>query len=153
MKKLFLLLSLLMLTACNSNTTDVIYEFPQDFEGEFAVIYNVASAPALTKEDDYTVVKINEQGYMLTSTPTQQYGTVTDKYFYVDANGKRTAISDKCVLAGNTGSYEGEIAVNFSQSTLVKDNCEEEFHLLTPNFNTLDIDALLANITKEATQP
>lgn len=153
MKKLFLLLTLFILTACNSGTTDVIYEFPQDFEGEFAVIYNVASAPALAKEDDYTVVKINEQGYMLTSTPVQKYGTVTDKYFYVDANGKRTAINDKCVLDGSTGSYEAEIAVNFSQSTLVKDNCEEEFHLLTPNFNTLDIDALLINVTKEATQP
>ena len=147
MKKIIMLVAVLLLSACNNDTTNVIYEFPEGFEGEFAVLYNVKGEPALKKQGDYTVVPINEEGYYLTATATQRYGLVTDKYFYVDAQGQRTAIDERCVQGGLTGSTsQNESTINYSQGVLFKDSCEEALHKISEQYNKLDIAQIIQDL-------
>ncbi|GAA3333222.1 hypothetical protein GCM10020331_096440 [Ectobacillus funiculus] len=48
----------------------------------FIFFYNVKGASE--------VHTINDKGYFVTSTSNMDYGTVTDKYYYIDKSGKRT---------------------------------------------------------------
>ncbi|MFC6605175.1 DUF6843 domain-containing protein [Ectobacillus funiculus] len=49
---------------------------------------------------------INDKGYFVTSTSNMDYGTVTDKYYYIDKSGKRTKINSSCIRGMGTGSTE-----------------------------------------------
>ncbi|WP_409275904.1 DUF6843 domain-containing protein [Neobacillus sp. SCS-31] len=116
----------------NNNETNDIYLIPQGFEGDVYAFYNLKGAPRVKTEDGYEVHVINEKGYFLTSKPDMDYGTVTDKYFYVDEKGKRTPISNKCVSLFGTGGFSTtsghvKIDLRYTGFKLTKDRCGQEF--------------------------
>lgn len=117
--------------------TDDLYLIPEGYEGDVFVFYNIAGAPKVETEDGYEVHKINSNGYFVTSTPDMDYGTVTDQYFYVDKEGERTPISEKCVSLFGTGGYttseNEEIDLIYTGFRLTKDKCGEEF--MVESFN------------------
>ncbi|QHW29373.1 hypothetical protein GZH47_00035 [Paenibacillus rhizovicinus] len=80
-----------------SSSTNDIYLIPEGFEGDIQVNYNVQGAPALEKEGKYDVIPIGIDGTYNTSNPDMEYGLVTDQYFYVSHEGKRTPIDTLCV--------------------------------------------------------
>jgi hypothetical protein len=115
-----------------SNETDDIYLIPKGFEGDVYGFYNIKGAPIVETEDGYEVHVINEKGYFLTSKPDMDYGTVTDKYYYVDEKGNRIPISNKCVSLFGTAGFstsagDEEIDFHYTGLKLTKDNCSDEF--------------------------
>ncbi|MFK2825133.1 hypothetical protein QYG89_05450 [Bacillus sp. B190/17] len=115
-----------------SNETDDIYLIPKGFAGDVYTFYNIKGAPMVETEDGYEVHVINEKGYFLTSKPDMDYGTVTDKYYYVDENSNRTPISNKCVSPFGTGGFstskgDEEIDFHYTGFKLIKDKCSDEF--------------------------
>ncbi|QCR31131.1 hypothetical protein [Lysinibacillus sp. SGAir0095] len=126
-------ITFLTLTLLNeSNETDDIYLIPNGYEGDVYVFYNIKGAPMVEKEDDIEVHVINEKGYFLTSKPDMDYGTVTDRYYYVDEKGNRISISNKCVsLFGASGLTktvgDEEFDFIYTGFKLTKDNCSDEF--------------------------
>lgn len=105
---------------------------PQGFVGDVYAFYNIKGAPKVETEDGHEVHVINENGFFLTSKPDMDYGTVTDKYFYVDEKGNRTRISPKCVsLFGTAGfsttAVNETIDLRYTGFKLTKDSCSEEF--------------------------
>jgi hypothetical protein len=120
-----------------SNETNDLYLIPEGYEGDVFVFYNIDGAPKIETEDGFEVHKINGNGYFVTSTPDMDYGTVTDQYFYVDEEGKRAPISEKCISLFGTGGYSTseneEIDLIYTGFRLTKDNCGEEF--MTESFN------------------
>ncbi|RDU38716.1 hypothetical protein DRW41_03925 [Neobacillus piezotolerans] len=116
----------------NKGETNDIYLIPQGFEGDVYAFYNIKGAPKVKTEDGYEVHVINEKGYFLTSKPDMDYGTVTDKYFYVDEKGNRTPISNKCVSLFGTGGFSTtsgheKIDLRYTGFNLTKDRCSQEF--------------------------
>lgn len=113
------------------NETNDVYLIPEGYEGDVYVIYNVKGAPKVQRESGYEVHHINEKGYFSTSTPDMDYGTVTDKYFYVDEKGNRTPISEKCISLFGTGGYSTseneEIDLRYTGFRLTKSQCSDEF--------------------------
>lgn len=119
-----------------SDETNDIYLIPEGYEGEVYVFYNIKGAPMVKTEDGYEVHVINEKGYFLTSEPDMDYGTITDKYYYVDDKGNRTPISNKCVSAFGMSGYstfmdDQEFDFIYTGFKLTKDHCSDEF--LTEN--------------------
>jgi len=114
-----------------SNETDDIYLIPKGFEGDVYAFYNIKGAPMVETEDGYEVHVINEKGYYLTSKPDMDYGTITDKYYYVDEKGNRTPINNKCVSPFGTGGFstsiDEEIDFHYTGFKLTKDKCSDEF--------------------------
>jgi hypothetical protein len=132
---------ILLLNGC-SNNTDNIYLIPEGFEGSITVFYDVPNEPKLKKEGKYTVIPVEAlalealkdtemyiYGASFTSTPDMKYGTVNDKYFYVDKKGKRTPINEQCISVGGTGSFSGASGeeIIFSEQQVTKSNCSENF--------------------------
>ncbi|MFJ7932083.1 DUF6843 domain-containing protein [Peribacillus sp. NPDC096448] len=126
-----------------SQTND-IYLIPEGYEGDVFVFYNVKGAPEVEKEDGYEVHKINEKGYYATRTKDLDYGTVTDKYFYVNDKGHRTPIDHKCVSTFGTGgttlednidgtTLEDNIDITYTGFKLRKNNCSEVFSMEAQN--------------------
>lgn len=116
-----------------NNVTNDIYLIPEGYEGDVLIFYNIKGAPKVKSEDGYEVHTINSAGYFVTSTPEMDYGTVTDKYYYVDKKGKRTPIPDTCVGTFGTGSFSSsensETDISYTGLKLTKDNCGEDFML------------------------
>jgi hypothetical protein len=105
---------------------------PKGFEGDVFAFYNIKGAPMVETEDGYEVHVINEKGYFATSKPDMDYGTITDKYYYIDEKANRTPISDKCVSSFGTrgySSYDGEeeFDLRYTGFKLTKDKCSDEF--------------------------
>jgi hypothetical protein len=125
-----------VLLTSQSNKTNDIYLIPEGYEGDVFVFYNIKRAQKVESEKGYEVHRINNKGYFATSTPDMDYGTVTDKYFYVDAKGNRTSISKKCVSLFGTGGFSTseveEVDLIYTGFRLTKDNCSDEF--MTQNF-------------------
>jgi len=112
----------------SKSETNDIYLLPEGYEGEVYVFYNVKGAPELETEDGYEVHVINEEGYFATSAPDLDYGTVTDKYYYVDDAGNRTPIDENCISLFGTGATQREgYEIIYTGFKLTKDNCSEEF--------------------------
>lgn len=105
---LILLIALFVSSGCSGSNdkTNNIYLLPKGYEGNVYVFFNVEGAPSLEKEKDYSVFDINHEGYYATSASDMEYGTVNDKYFYVDSDGRRTKINKTCVRTMGTGSTE-----------------------------------------------
>ncbi|WP_053366322.1 DUF6843 domain-containing protein [Bacillus sp. FJAT-27245] len=126
------IMSLTLFLYDKNNETGDIYLIPQGYEGDVYAFYNVKGAPRVETEDGYEVHVINEKGYFITSKSDMDYGTVTDKYFYVDEKGNRTPISNKCVSvfgAGGFSTTRGHVKIDLSYTgfKLTKDRCSEEF--------------------------
>ncbi|MDT8863076.1 hypothetical protein N0O92_23265 [Alkalihalobacillus sp. MEB130] len=123
-----------MYVSLSNTETNDIYLIPEGYEGEVYAFYNVRGAPKVEKEGKYSVHPINEEGYFVTSTHDLDYGTVTDRYYYVDDHGNRTPIDHTCVNLFGTGglSDHGEdnvTSISYTGFELTKDHCGEEFML------------------------
>ncbi|MDR6121151.1 hypothetical protein QFZ87_000748 [Bacillus sp. SLBN-46] len=115
----------------DNHQTDDLYLIPEGYEGDVYVFYNVKGAPKVEQEDGYDIHRINEKGYFVTSTPDLDYGTVTDKYVYVDKKGKRKPIDKKCVQIFGTSGYSSseneEIDLKYTGLNVKKGPCDETF--------------------------
>ncbi|MBS4209483.1 hypothetical protein [Bacillus sp. FJAT-50079] len=124
-------ISLTLYLLNKSDETNDIYLIPNGYEGDVYVFYNVKGAPIVKTEDGYEVHVINEKGYFVTSTPDMDYGIVTDKYYYVDEKGNRTAINHTCVSPFGTGGFstsaDEEIDIRYTGFKLTKVHCNDEF--------------------------
>lgn len=115
-------------------TTDGIYLIPEGYEGVIYAFYNVKDAPKIESENGYKLHQINDQGYFVTSTADMNYGTVTDQYFYVDDQGKRTAIAEQCVqdygtLSYSTTAHDEKIALIYTAIRIPNEasHCNDEW--------------------------
>ncbi|WP_342603873.1 hypothetical protein [Peribacillus sp. FSL E2-0159] len=126
---------IISLALSDERKTNDIYLIPEGYEGDVFVFYNVKGAPEIEKEDGYEVHKINEKGYYATRTKDLDYGTVTDKYFYVSEKGHRTPIDNKCVSTFGAGgtTLEDNIDITYTGFKLRKNNCSEEFSMEAQN--------------------
>ncbi|WP_102264533.1 DUF6843 domain-containing protein [Mesobacillus jeotgali] len=146
-KRIFLLLSsIVFLAACSfeEEKTNNIFLVPEGYEGTIMVYYDIPNTPPLKKEGEYTVIPvklegleelegthISQYGIYFTSTLDMKYGLVNDKYFYVDADGKRTKIDDYCTHGMGNGSFTGESEkeVKYQGIQITASNCGESFFL------------------------
>ncbi|WP_053376441.1 DUF6843 domain-containing protein [Paenibacillus sp. FJAT-27812] len=111
-----------------TSSTDDIYLIPEGFEGNIQVNYNVKGAPMLVKEGKFDVIPINADGTFDTSKPDMEYGLVTDQYYYVSQDGRRTPIDTLCVYGKGNGSSEiGSIITRHTYLQITKTKCSEEF--------------------------
>jgi hypothetical protein len=122
--------------------TNNIYLIPKGYEGSIITFYNVADHPRIKKQGEYNVIPVKEKylealkdteiyryGIALTSTPDRTYGEINDKYYYVDSEGKKTPINEKCVHTDGYGSFTGvsEIEVGYRTLQITKSDCGEDF--------------------------
>lgn len=89
----------------DTERTPNLYLIPEDVT-HIEIHYNQEGYAKLTKEGNYFVYNIPKTGVLKTSTNEPEYGIANDKYFYIDDNGKRTAISGEYITSG-IGSEEG----------------------------------------------
>ncbi|UVI29561.1 DUF6843 domain-containing protein [Paenibacillus spongiae] len=134
MKSMLVIVLLLALTTgCgskyNRGTYD-LYLIPEGYEGIIRVNYNIDGAPQLQREGEYDVIHVNESGKAETSTPTFDYGTVIDQYYYVDEEGNRTEIDPLCVNARGTGGseFDGK-SIPHTEIEVTRSACGEDFQV------------------------
>ncbi|WP_309118114.1 DUF6843 domain-containing protein [Paenibacillus sp.] len=130
---LLVFLSLAIVMGClsqyNRGTYD-LYLIPQNFEGVIRVIYNVEGAPSLNREGKFDIIPVDEDGMYRTSNPMFDYGTVIDKYYYVDNLGNRTEIDRSCVnVRGTGGSVINGIETHHTEIEVTRSECGEDFML------------------------
>lgn len=135
-------LTAMVLVGCSSEEkTNDMYLIPEGYKGHVYAIYNVKGAPALTHEGNYDVHKINSDGYFATSEPDMDYGSVTDKYYYVDKEGHRTKINENCIKTLGTGGMEqhegtsntASIDINYTGAEIRTESCSAEFTMEAEN--------------------
>ncbi|MFJ7934498.1 DUF6843 domain-containing protein [Sporosarcina sp. NPDC096371] len=143
MNKKWFIVSTLFITflvsgCMNSGKTNAIYLIPEGYTGHALAFYNVKGAQPLTYEGDFAVHEMNEEGYFATSKNDMTYGTVTDQYYFVDENGTRTPIDDRCVRGLGTGGYDSYgdgSSVNLVYTGIdITDDCSDAFRNTTSNF-------------------
>lgn len=135
-RKLNLIIAVMLLfaaTACaskyNRGTYD-LYLIPKGYEGTIRVIYNVKDAPLLQREEEYDVIPVDRSGKYETSTPMYDYGEVIDRYYYVDAQGKRTEIDPQCVnVRGTGGTDNGTVQTHYTEIEVTRSKCGNDFRL------------------------
>ncbi|MXQ53362.1 DUF6843 domain-containing protein [Shimazuella alba] len=145
---IYLITLLFILTGCSVQKTNTIHLIPEGYEGNLVVIYNVEGKPPLKTKDGYQVVQYNDKGIALTSTPDAYYGTVNDKYFYVNPFSKRKEISQQCVFSAPNGStqYNGGREFPFSHLIVTNDKkqCSHNFEVNGPrNLNIKDVEEII----------
>ena len=138
---------IILLSGCsfdNEEYTNNIYLIPEGFEGSITVFYDVPNEARLKKEGKYTVIPVNALGLdelknteiyvygaSFTSTPDMNMGIINDKYYYVDKEGKRTAINEQCVSisGGGNGNFTGVSGktIYFDHIQVTRSNCGENF--------------------------
>ncbi|TYS17706.1 hypothetical protein FZC78_07545 [Rossellomorea vietnamensis] len=123
--------------------TNTIYLIPEGFEGPFVVYYNVPDQPPLKQEGEFSVVPINieklpplegtgMEKYGLYQTSTEaSYGTVTDRFYYVNDSGNRTEVDQYCIHPGFGGAYsnDGSEEIQYSTFQVTSSQCGEDFYL------------------------
>lgn len=109
--------------------TNDIYLIPEGYEGDVFAFYNVEGAPEVKIEGEFEVHEVNENGYFVTSTPDMDYGTVTDRYYYVDEDGNRKPINNECIELFGTGghqtSLDEEVGLRYTGFSLTEGGCGE----------------------------
>ncbi|MED1093551.1 DUF6843 domain-containing protein [Bacillus paramycoides] len=153
----FLLLFTVGCAMTENGKTNDIYLVPEGYEGYAYIFYNVKGAPEVQKEGDYEVHTINDKGYFVTSTPNMDYGTVTDKYYYVDKNGKRTQINSSCVRGLETGSTEGNIGersekhyeIHYTGIEITTKGCSEELKVSSNGMKDTEKEGMLKEILRQ----
>lgn len=111
-----------------SSLTNDIFLIPEGYEGDIQVNYNVAGAPKLEKEGKFDVIPLRTDGTYDTSTPDMEYGLVTDQYYDVDQDGRRTPIDHSCIHLKGTGTSEvGSIITRHQYLTVTRTKCGEPF--------------------------
>ncbi|HEX5564147.1 MAG TPA: hypothetical protein VFX34_04240 [Sporosarcina sp.] len=143
------LLAMMFLSGCGHSETNAIYLLPEGYTGSAIAVYNVEGAPVLTYEGDFAVYRINEDGYFATSLPDMQYGTVTDRYYYVDPAGNRTPIDPNCIHLFGTGAVSTDKVDLVYTGIEVTDSCSEEFANSTENFSEEPKMEILNKVAKK----
>lgn len=111
-----------------TSSTNDIYLIPEGYEGPIQINYNIRGAPPLVKEGKFDVIPVQADGTYSTSKPDMEYGTVTDQYYYVSADGTRTPIDSKCVHVAGNGSYgTGDEIVRHNQLKITRTRCGDDF--------------------------
>lgn len=130
-----------LVSGCGNNgKTNAIYLIPEGYTGHAMAFYDVKGAPPLTYEGDFAVHILSEEGYFATSKSDMVYGTVTDQYYFVDENGKRTLADNRCIRGLGTGGYESygegdEALVDIKYTGIdITDDCSDEFPYAGGNF-------------------
>lgn len=83
------------------------------------------------------------------------YGTITNQYYYVNKNGKRTKINKECVREIGNGSVEYDrgsskkIKINYTGIEITKEVCGQEFMQSSDSINHDDLDPLLAEVVQK----
>ncbi|MEK4029365.1 hypothetical protein MKZ02_12630 [Pseudobacillus sp. FSL P4-0506] len=158
MKKTILALSFALFTligCTDNNVTNDIYLIPKNYEGYVYAFYNVKGAPEVKREGHHEVYTVNDKGYYTTSTFDMDYGTITNQYYYVNKNGKRTKINKECVREIGNGSVEYDrgsskkIKINYTGIEITKEVCGQEFMQSSDSINHDDLDPLLAEVVQK----
>jgi hypothetical protein len=125
---MFWVIGLVIFSPFQSSSTNDKYLIPEGFEGDIQVNYNVQGAPALEKEGKYDIIPIREDGTYDTSKPEMEYGMVTDQYFYVDSEGRRTPIDVRCIYVGGNGSSEvGSTIIHHTYLKVTRTKCSDDY--------------------------
>ncbi|WP_339324711.1 hypothetical protein [Paenibacillus sp. FSL W8-0194] len=125
-----IMLGITVASLTKTTTTDDLFLIPEGFEGNIQVNYNVAGAPRLEKEGKYDVIPIRADGTYDTSNPDMDYGTVTDQYYYVGQDGKRTPIPENCIhVKGNGASEIGSNITRHQYLKVTRTTCSENFRV------------------------
>lgn len=107
--------------------TNEYYLIPAGYVGGVTVIYDIENEPQPNKVGDYNVIKINDQGYGLTALPEPE-GTFNNKYFYIDEEGRKEKIKEKCIHIGGSGSTSNDDRdFLYSSFTVINSNCTDHF--------------------------
>ncbi|KAA0548525.1 hypothetical protein FZW96_08105 [Bacillus sp. BGMRC 2118] len=125
--------------------TNKVYLIPKGYEGSITVFYNVTNYPSLQREGELQVIPVRveslvplketemeQHGIYFTSDPEHQSGRlVNDLYYYVDEKGQRTAIDEKCVHVGNSGStiMENGKETQFTSLQVTESECGKKFQV------------------------
>lgn len=148
-----IIFTLFILIGCTrSSVTNDIYLIPQDYEGFVYAFYNVKGAPKVKNEGEYEVHTINDEGYFVTSTSDMDYGSITDKYYYVDGNGDRTKINDYCIRGMGTGGFQGsdeKIDIHYTGIEVKKEGCSKDFPLSANGMDSEDVSLILDKVLLE----
>lgn len=107
--------------------TNEYYLIPAGYVGGVTVIYDIEDEPQPNKVGDYNVIKINDQGYGLTALPEPE-GTFNNKYYYIDEEGRKEKIKEKCIHIGSSGSTSNDDRdFLYSSFTVINSNCTDHF--------------------------
>jgi len=90
----------------DAERTPRLYLIPEGVT-HIEIHYNQEGYAKLTKEGNYIFYNIPKTGVLKTSTNEPEYGIAPDKFYYIDDDGKRTAISGETINSG-IGSEEGK---------------------------------------------
>lgn len=143
-----LMIAIFIIGGCSTQETpdtNELFLIPNGFEGTITVFYNVTDTPALEKEGKYSVIPVIEASLkQLEGTDISNYGvyltsskflfeggaTISNKYFYVDENGKRTVVDEQCTNPSITGSFtlENGKEINYQTIQVTKSKCGQDFY-------------------------
>jgi hypothetical protein len=111
-----------------TDSTNDIYLIPVGYQGGIRVNYNVQGAPALEKEGKYDVIPIRDDGTYDTSKSDMEYGLVTDQYYYVREDGRRTLIDEYCIHGvGNGEDGIGSNVIIHNDLEITQTKCSEDY--------------------------
>lgn len=126
--------------------TNEYYLIPAGYVGEVTVIYDIEDEPKADKVGDHNVIKINDMGYALTSLPEPE-GTYNNKYFYVDEEGSREKIDEKCIHIGASGFRSNDDReFLYSSFTVIDSHCTDDFSMYGSQYledHSIDVEEIL----------
>ncbi len=138
-----------------SEETDDMYLIPEGYEGDVYIFYNVKGAHPLKQEDEYDVYDVNDEGYFVTSTADMDYGTVTDRYYYIDKSGKRTKIDESCVRGMGTGEFQNDpnskevIRIRYTGVEVTRTQCGTKFVQSANGIDHDQMELVLENVVEK----
>ncbi|MFC0469989.1 DUF6843 domain-containing protein [Halalkalibacter kiskunsagensis] len=139
-----------------TDETNGVYLIPEGYEGDVFVFYNVPGTRPVKVENDYFVHKINDHGYFVTSTQDMRYGSVTDRYYYVDETGTRTEIDRQCIYLFPTGGYseypesgEGITDLYYSGFEVTTVGCGQDFMAGEQRRESVNFDRVIQEVVRQ----
>ncbi|ANC78855.1 hypothetical protein ABE65_019440 [Fictibacillus phosphorivorans] len=126
--------------------TNEYYLIPADYVGKVTVIYDIEDEPKPEKVGDHNVIKINHDGYGLTALPEPE-GTFNNQYFYIDEDGHKEKIDEKCIHIGVSGSRSNnEREFSYHSFTVINSNCTSDFSMHGSQYlenHSIDVEEIL----------
>jgi uncharacterized protein DUF6843 len=93
--------------SANTGRTPELIEFDAGYRGLFVVQFHDPTCPALHTVNGYLEIRVGSDGRFCTSTPIE-YGWATDKFVYIDSDGRRSPIPDATDY-GNDHTLDGAV--------------------------------------------
>jgi hypothetical protein len=126
--------------------TNEYYLIPADYVGKVTVIYDIEDEPKPEKVGDHNVIKINNDGYGLTALPEPE-GNFNNRYVYVDEDGHREKIDEKCIHVGVSGSRSNdEREFLYHSFSVINSNCTDDFSMHGNQYledHSIDVEEIL----------